>query len=146
MILAVFLIATTLEIGLSFPASGLDDEVNVGKYITVSHKVASIKSVHFSPYIKFSRYPAITTALSVMDAGAGVLVEPDIEIVGFSGSAGLGAGIFHSTKRVVRMEIYPVIKKEVKRDINLFLTFSVPLLFFKNVTVYSINIGLLLSI
>ncbi len=142
MTFALLLIAASFELGLTFPAGGLEKEVNIGEYLRLSHSIIELKSVVFSPYVRFSRYPGITSALPVYDGSAGMLAGFTKKIAGISGELGLGFGVLQSSNNIVHVESYFIMKRRIIRDINLDLAVSIPILFFENTTIYSVNIGL----
>ena len=140
------LIASFVELGLTFPGGGLEQEVNIGKFLEVSYQVVSIRKLCFSSYARLSRYPAITSSFSVNHATVGFSIGSTVKILGLSGTLGIGLGIMKSSENILNCEIYPTLKRAIFSDFPLYFTIGVPLMFFNNITLYAINTGILFSI
>ena len=143
MTLLPILVAAALELGLTFPAGGFEQEVNIGKYLKVSQKLVRFEWGYLSPYVRFSRYPGITSALSVYHGSAGIIVGSTWNLLRVSGGLGFGVGMLNSGTNIVNGEVCPSIRRKLSSGIPLYFSLSFPVMFFENTTLYSVNTGIL---
>ncbi len=146
MILLSLLISASFEFGLSFPAGNLGKEVNIGKYLNISQRIASYRGVNISPFVEFSSYPAITNPMSVYCSSVGVRFATTSKVWGFSGKLGVAVGMMDYSKNALNVDVLPSIEKAISSSLPLYVVFSVPIMFFKNVTLYTVNTGILFSL
>jgi len=144
-ILAI-LIATSLEMGFAFPGGGLEKEVNIGKYLFIEQRLVRVESFDISSYVRLSRFPSITTALSVYDMNAGVNIHLPMGFLKARGALGLGLGRLSSSRDIFRLELCPLIRKPIYGKNHLSLSLSFPVFFLKNTVMYSVNPGISVSL
>lgn len=146
MTLLYILLATYLDIGFTFPGGGLERVVNIGKYLKISQKLYTAHNIGIYSYVRFTRFPSITSSLSVYDNSMGILVETPLNLLKTTVGVEIGLGEIKSMNDVFRLDLCPEIRKSVYTENYLGFSLSAPILFLKGSVIYSVNMGFYVSI